>query len=100
MSELLLERYREAKDSGAARSERGRLYREWFAARCKEGKPPDALRRDSLNPEERFWATVIPGLNSCLIWDGEMRQGAPLIQVRGHKKSARRFALERTGVQV
>jgi hypothetical protein len=69
----LVERVRQERAAGAhiAPTWRQYLYNAWFTRSCAEGNPPYALRRDQGTEEERFWARTIPGLDGCVLWDGE-----------------------------
>lgn len=52
------------------RAWRGHVWRAWYAYLVRVGRDPQALRRNSADEVEAFWAHVIPGLDGCLIWDG------------------------------
>lgn len=92
-SGTLQKMYRQAHADGD-RLRATNLWEAWVAAKCREGDRPDRLRRDAGTPTERFWATVIEGLDDHLFWDGKFdSRGRPLtISHNQHWVLAQRFA--------
>lgn len=73
--DALLTELRELRDEGERVSPvlLSETWREWRRKLILADRDPGALRRDSRDEVERFWAWVIRGLDGCLIWDGPDR---------------------------
>lgn len=61
---------REARETGESPLRRMLAFEAWFAQACREGHPPDILRRSSPIESERFWARTVPGPDGHLYWTG------------------------------
>lgn len=87
-SAQLLNRYRRLRDEGASTMRRREAYNDWFRQCCAEGRPPSALRVDSPDESERFWAQTVPGPDTHIYWTG------PRLFLRndGKKRSPQRWA--------
>lgn len=48
-------------------------YNRFFRQACAEGNPPDALRRQIADEQERFFSQTIPGIDGHTYWDGPQR---------------------------
>lgn len=71
----LLERVREERKAGRfiELSWVAHLCDSWLRRSFVEGRDQSALRRNSPDEAERFWAHTIPGLDGCVLWDGPQR---------------------------
>jgi hypothetical protein len=66
--------YRAAKVEGNS-NDYIAYYEAWFKRMCEEGKPPDAMQRESGTRTERFWAQLIEGMDGHLYWNGPLDSG-------------------------
>ena len=69
-SDALLVRYHELRDAGASPMRRREAYNDWFRQSCREGRRPSALRTNSPDETERFWAWTVPGPDGHVYWTG------------------------------
>lgn len=87
-SDGLLVEYHELRDGGASRMARREAFGKWFRQRCKEGRRADALRINSPEESERFWARTVPGPDGHIYWTG----GKVFTENANRKRSPQRWA--------